>query len=97
VFALFLLDTVVPGVHFLWFRIAAVGVGTLALATGIPRQWQVAVFVGLAVCAALWVKQHVQPDVVESACPSCALAGVLRKSTENVAPSLAPRPTSIQQ
>jgi membrane protein implicated in regulation of membrane protease activity len=29
VVALFVLDTILPGVHFLWFRLAAVGVGVL--------------------------------------------------------------------
>jgi inner membrane protein len=44
VVALFILDTIVPGVHFLWFRFAAVGVGVLALATGIAWQWQLVAF-----------------------------------------------------
>lgn len=35
---LFLLETVVPGVHFLWFGVAAAIVGTLALA--VPMGWQ---------------------------------------------------------
>lgn len=36
---LFLLETVVPGVHFLWFGVAAAIVGALALA--LPMAWQV--------------------------------------------------------
>lgn len=36
---LFLLETVVPGVHFLWFGVAAAVVGALALA--IPMGWQI--------------------------------------------------------
>lgn len=36
---LFLLETVVPGVHFLWFGVAAALVGALALA--LPMAWQV--------------------------------------------------------
>src|SRR5213076_2439135 len=69
VVALFVLDTIVPGVHFLWFRLAAVGVGLLAFATGIGWQWQVVAFVILSVIAALWVRRYVQPGVVESDVP----------------------------
>ncbi|HPG89172.1 MAG TPA: NfeD family protein [Hyphomicrobium sp.] len=36
---LFVLETVVPGVHFLWFGVAAAIVGALALA--VPMAWQV--------------------------------------------------------
>lgn len=35
---LFLLETVVPGVHFLWFGVAAAIIGVLALA--VPMGWQ---------------------------------------------------------
>jgi inner membrane protein len=59
VVALFVLDTVVPGVHFLWFRFAAVGVGVLALATNITWQWQVVAFGILSVVAAIWVRKYV--------------------------------------
>ena len=41
---LFILETVVPGVHFLWFGLAAVIVGGLAMATGIAWQWQMIAF-----------------------------------------------------
>src|SRR5262249_30758326 len=41
---LFTLETLVPGVHFLWFGIAAVIVGGLALASGIAWPWQVLAF-----------------------------------------------------
>ena len=46
---LFILETVVPGVHFLWFGIAAVIVGGLAMATGIAWPWQIIAFVVISV------------------------------------------------
>lgn len=64
VVALFLLDLVIPGGHFLWFRFAAVGVGILGLATGIAWQWQVVAFSVFSVIAALCVRKYVQPDLV---------------------------------
>jgi membrane protein implicated in regulation of membrane protease activity len=41
---LFILETVVPGVHFLWFGLAAIIVGGLAMATDIAWQWQMIAF-----------------------------------------------------
>jgi len=38
---LFVLEFMLPGVHFLWFGVAAVIVGILALATGITWPYQV--------------------------------------------------------
>ena len=75
VVALFILDTVVPGVHFLWFRMAAVGTGVLALATGIAWQWQIVVFGIFSVAAALWVRRFAQPDVLESDLPDLNARG----------------------
>jgi membrane protein implicated in regulation of membrane protease activity len=75
VVALFLLDTIVPGVHFLWFRFAAVGVGVLALATGIAWPWQVVAFGIFSVVAALWVRKYVQAGVVKSDVPDLNVRG----------------------
>jgi hypothetical protein len=64
VVALFVLDTIVPGAHFLWFRVAAVVVGILALATGISWQWQLVAFGGFSVFAAVCLQRYVQRDAV---------------------------------
>ena len=66
---LFILETVVPGVHFLWFGIAAVVVGVLALATGIAWQWQVIAFGIISVLTVFWVRRYVRPDVAKSDLP----------------------------
>jgi len=69
VVVLFLLDMIVPGVHFLWFRIAAVATGLLAVATGVAWQWQIVAFGTTSVAAALWVRRYARPDVVKSDVP----------------------------
>ena len=60
---LFILETIVPGVHFLWFGIAAVIVGGLAMATGITWQYQIIAFVVISVLAVFWVRRYVRSDV----------------------------------
>jgi inner membrane protein len=75
VVALFVFDTVVPGVHFLWFRMAAVGTGGLALATGIRWQWQIVAFGVLSVIAAFWVRRYAQPDHLKSDLPDLNARG----------------------
>jgi membrane protein implicated in regulation of membrane protease activity len=75
VVALFVLDTIVPGVHFLWFRFAAVGVGVLALATDIAWQWQVVAFGVFSVVSALWVRRYVHAGVVTCDVPDLNARG----------------------
>ena len=75
VVALFVLDTIVPGVHFLWFRLAAVGVGVLAFATGIGWRWQFVAFAIFSIIAALWVRRYMQPSVVVSDSPDLNMRG----------------------
>ena len=75
VVALFLLDTVVPGVHFLWFRMAAVATGVLALATGMAWKWQLLAFGIFSVAAAFWVRRFAQPDHLRSDLPDLNARG----------------------
>ena len=42
--ALFVLETIVPGVHFIWFGLAAAIVGILGLVVDIPWEWQLIAF-----------------------------------------------------
>ena len=69
VVVLFLLDMIIPGVNFLWFRIAAAATGLLALATGVAWQWQIVAFGAFSVVAALWVRRYARPDFVKSDVP----------------------------
>ena len=70
---LFVLEFMLPGVHFLWFGLAAVIVGVLALATGVSWPFQVIAFGVIAVLTVFWVRRYVrtggastdQPDLNE--------------------------------
>jgi inner membrane protein len=72
---LLVLETIIPGVHFLWFGLAATVVGILALAVGVAWPWQVLAFVVLSVAAVFWVKRAVRPDVALSDLPDLNVRG----------------------
>lgn len=58
---LLILETVVPGVHFVWFGFAAAIVGLLALSVDIAWAWQLIVF-GLVACVVVYVmRRYVDP------------------------------------
>ncbi len=66
---LFILETMVPGVHFLWFGMAAVVVGFLAWLTDMPWQLQIAAFGVLSVAAVFFVRRYMGPDVAKTDVP----------------------------
>jgi len=66
---LFTLETILPGVHFLWFGIAAVIVGGISMATGIAWPLQIVAFGVLAVLTVFLVRRYVRPDVTKSDLP----------------------------
>jgi membrane protein implicated in regulation of membrane protease activity len=66
---LFVLEFALPGVHFLWFGVAAVVVGLLALATGLTWPYQVIAFGIIAVLTVFAVRRYVRPDVSKSDLP----------------------------
>lgn len=66
---LFIVDTMLPVVFFLWFRIAAVGVGVLALTTRVAWQWQIVAFGILSVLAAVLLPKYVQRRLEKSDVP----------------------------
>ncbi|MFZ1104493.1 MAG: NfeD family protein [Hyphomicrobiaceae bacterium] len=72
---LLVLETVIPGVHFLWFGLAAIVVGVLSLAVGMTWPWQVLIFVALSVATVFWVKRFVRPDVALSDQPDLNVRG----------------------
>lgn len=74
--AMLVLESVVPGVHFMWFGMAAVVVGTLALTIDIPVPWQLAMFGGLSVAMILVVRRVWQPGSVVSDEPDLNARGV---------------------
>lgn len=72
---LFMLETVVPGVHFLWFGIAAVIVGALAIATGFGLPWQLVAFALISVATVFWVRRYATPDNARSDLPDLNVRG----------------------
>ncbi|MBS0232731.1 MAG: NfeD family protein [Proteobacteria bacterium] len=65
---LFVLESIVPGVHFVWFGLSAVIVGIIALTTSLGWEWQLIAFAVIALAAVFWVRQRsreesAKPDV----------------------------------
>ncbi len=59
---LVLLETVLPGIHFIWFGMAAIIVGFLALALDIDWQVQVFIFAVLSVVTALLARRFLSAE-----------------------------------
>jgi len=72
---LFIQEAVVPGVHFLWFGIAAVIVGALAMASGMAWPFQIVAFAVISVLTVFWVRRYVRPDVATSDLPDLNIRG----------------------
>lgn len=72
---LFVLEMVVPGVHFLWFGLAAVIVGGIALATGIAWQWQLIAFAFIAIATVFLVRRFADPRSASSDEPDLNVRG----------------------
>lgn len=68
---LLVLETVVPGVHFLWFGLAAGIVGALALAVGpeFTWQWQLIAYALVAVATVFLVRRRARLDANRSDVP----------------------------
>lgn len=73
--ALFILETMIPGVHFLWFGLAAVAVGLLALVIGVAWPWQVLAFAVISVLTVFWVRKYARPDRALSDLPDLNVRG----------------------
>ena len=74
--ALFALEAIVPGIHFVWFGVAALGVGILALLTGITLPWQVVSFAVLSVACVFIARRYARPDAVRSDLPDLNVRSV---------------------
>lgn len=61
-FVLAMLEMLVPGVHFLWFGVAALIVAMLTAAFGIAWQWQLISFGVMAVMTVFAVRHWVRHD-----------------------------------
>lgn len=72
---LFVLETIVPGVHFLWFGLAAIVVGVLTLLTGIDLSLQLIVFAVVAVATVFGIRRSVTPESTRSDVPDLNARG----------------------
>lgn len=64
--ALFCLEFVVPGVHFLWFGVAAIVAGALALTIGFGWQFQLIAFAIAAVTSVFLVRRYARDELQRS-------------------------------
>ena len=60
---LFLLETVVPGVHFVWFGLSAFIVGALSVLVDVTWQWQMVIFAAIACATVFFVRRYASPDM----------------------------------
>lgn len=69
------LEAVVPGVHFVWFGVAAVIVGVLGLATGFAWQWQLVAFAILSIATVFVARRFARADTAPSDAPDLNVRG----------------------
>jgi inner membrane protein len=65
---LFVLESIVPGLHFVWFGLSAMVVGVLTLAVALPWHWQLIAFALIAMATVFWIRkksrdESANPDV----------------------------------
>ena len=71
--ALFALESVVPGVHFVWFGVAAVIVGALGLTVDIAWEWQLITFAIISCITVFFARRYASPQVAASDQPELNL------------------------
>lgn len=64
--ALFALESVVPGVHFVWFGVAAVIVGALGLTINVAWEWQLITFAIISCVTVFLARRYASPDMAAS-------------------------------
>ncbi len=64
--ALATLEAFVPGVHFVWFGVAAVIVGALGLIIDIPWEWQLITFAIISCITVFFARRYASPELVLS-------------------------------
>ncbi len=63
---LFLLETIVPGVHFVWFGLAAAIVGIAALVVDFAWEWQLIAFAIISCVTVFFVRRYAGPEMAGS-------------------------------
>lgn len=59
---LFILETIIPGVHFLWFGLAAVVIAGIAFGFDMSWQWQVVLFALVSMATVFLVRRYTAPQ-----------------------------------
>ncbi len=75
--ALLVAETIIPGIHFMWFGMAAIIVGSLALALGdmLPWEWQLALFGAISITSVWLTRFYWRPRPVDSDQPTLNVRG----------------------
>lgn len=73
--ALFILETIVPGVHFVWFGVAATVVGVLALSVDVTWQLQLILFGVIALVSVVFFRHYAKPSAAPSDQPDLNVRG----------------------
>lgn len=63
------LETIIPGVHFVWFGCAAMAVGALGLLTGLPVAWQLVAFAALSVGFVFAARKYARSSAAKTDLP----------------------------
>ena len=72
---LFVLESFVPGVHFLWFGVSAAIVGLIALVVPIAWPWQIIAFTLIALATVFWVRSKSREESQKSDVPDLNIRG----------------------
>ncbi len=72
---LLVLETVVPGVHFVWFGVAAAIVGIIALVSGIGWEIQLIIFALVAMATVFVMRRYADPSTAKSDEPDLNVRG----------------------
>ncbi|MFT3729892.1 MAG: NfeD family protein [Hyphomicrobium sp.] len=72
---LFIMESIVPGVHFVWFGLSALIVGVIGLTTSFGWQWQLIAFALIALAAVFWVRQKSREESAKPDVPDLNVRG----------------------
>jgi membrane protein implicated in regulation of membrane protease activity len=72
---LLVMESIIPGVHFVWFGLSAAVVGVVALATPLGWEWQLIAFALVAMAAVFWVRQKSREESAKPDVPDLNVRG----------------------
>lgn len=72
---LFVMESLIPGVHFVWFGLSALVVGVIALTTSLAWEWQLIAFALIALAAVFWVRGRSRVDSANPDVPDLNVRG----------------------